>query len=184
MSERTLFCSEIYTGRLIRLEVHEVALTDGRKSRREIVRHPDVATVVAQLPDGRFLFVRQYRKAVEEHLLELPAGCLEDGEEPAQCAAREVREETGYKVKRLRLLGSVYSSPGFCDEKIWMFHACLDDGGQGAQRLDVDEAVACVALTGSEADRAMNAGTIRDAKSLAAWCLFKQMPADCDEVAP
>lgn len=176
MQEETLSRSEIYAGRLVRLEVHDVALRDGRRGVREIIRHPGAAAIVAQLPDGRFVFVRQYRKAVDQDVLELPAGCLESGETPEQCALREVREETGYAVRRVIYLGSIFTSPGMCDETLWLYYASLKPGA--GQRLDPDENVDCVIRSEAEIDHAMLTGDIRDAKTLAAWWLFKQIRPD------
>lgn len=177
MCETTLSRTEIYRGRLIVVENHTVRLPDGRRSQRDIVRHPDAIAVVAELADGRFVMVRQYRKAIEQASLELPAGCLEAGETPAACARREIQEETGYAVQELTALGSVYSSPGFCDETLWLFHARLSDDAAPPQP-DADEDIAVEFMTRDTLEAAMLDGRIRDAKTLAAWWLFTQrMPS-------
>lgn len=171
MQEQTLSLTEAYAGRLLRLEIHDIVLDDGLHSRREIVRHPGAAAVVAELPDGRFMCVRQYRKALEREMLEFPAGCLEPGESPDKCARREIREETGLKIKRLRRLGKVFTSPGFCNETVWLYHALLSGAG-GVARQDADERVAPAPMTRRELESAMKRGRIRDCKTLAAWWLF------------
>ncbi len=157
----------------MRLEIQKVALADRRIGHREIVRHPGGVAVVSELPDGRFIFIRQYRKPVEQDLLELPAGCIEKGETPEECAQREIREETGYGICRLRRLGTVFSSPGFCDEALWLGHALLAET-PGAPQPDADEALTLVIMTRAAAEAAMHDGRICDAKTLAAWWLFSR----------
>lgn len=171
MEEQTLSLTPIYNGRLLRLEVQDVELSGGRSSRREIVRHPGAVAIVAQIPNGRFLLVRQYRKAVNQTLLEIPAGCLEPDEKPEDCVRREIREETGYTVAELTPLGSVFSSPGFCDEVLWLFYARLQREA-GTPQPDDDETIETILLERAEFEHAVRAGSIRDAKTLSAWLLF------------
>ena len=107
---------EVFRGRLISVEVWE-----GRY--REVVHHPGACAAVALHGDD-VLLVRQLRDAVGERLLEIPAGTRDvEGEEPAACAAREVLEETGYRVTSIEPLGRILTSPGFCDEEIELFWA-------------------------------------------------------------
>jgi ADP-ribose pyrophosphatase len=171
MQERTLTTTNAFTGRRIKLDVVAVELEPGTRATREIVRTPGAVAVVASLPDGRLVFVRQFRKAVEQELLEVPAGCLEPGEDAPTCAAREVEEETGYTVRALHSLGLLYPSPGFCDELICLFHAELKDG-PAQQHTDGDERIAVVCLTRREFDDMILQGRIADGKTLAAWLLF------------
>jgi len=123
VQEKTLNAKTIYDGRILRLEVQDVALEDGRVAFREIVRHRGASAVLARLPDGRFVFVRQFRKPVERVMLEVGAGIREDGVAAAECARGEIAEETGYRTAALRRLGEVFPTPGYGDERIDLFFA-------------------------------------------------------------
>lgn len=120
---RRLASETVFAGRVVRLRVDTVELPDGRQTSREVVEHPGAAAIVPLDADGRVHLVRQYRDAVGEELLEIPAGKLKPGEEPADCAIRELREETGLEAGRIELLASIYSTPGFSDEVIHLFLA-------------------------------------------------------------
>lgn len=170
MSEKTISSQRAFDGRLLKLDVLEVELDDGRRSRREVVRHPGAVAIWAQAPDGQWVFVRQFRKAIESDLLEIIAGTRNPGEPPESCAVREVGEETGYEVKTLVSLGYIHSAPGFCGERLDLFFAELADGGQ-PPRPDSDEVLDVVRLTRAEWQARMGRGDIHDAKTLAAWAL-------------
>jgi ADP-ribose pyrophosphatase len=128
--------------------------------------------VLAELPDGRFLFVRQFRKPLEEPVLEAVAGLLDEGEAPAACARRETREETGYEAQAIRRLGVIYASPGYADERLHVFHARLKPEPSGGEP-DEDEHLELVPMAAAEIERRIAAGRIRDAKTLAAWALLR-----------
>ncbi|RMD77988.1 MAG: NUDIX domain-containing protein [Gammaproteobacteria bacterium] len=113
----------IYEGRVIRLELAEVRLPDGRPMRVEHIRHPGGAAVAAVDPAGRVCLLRQWRPALERWLWELPAGTLEPGEPPLEAARRELAEEAGLEARRWEPLGRVAMAPGFCDELIHLFLA-------------------------------------------------------------
>jgi len=172
MYERTLSSRTVYDGRVVRLEVHEVELEDGRRSIREIIRHAPAVAALVRLTDGRFLLVRQYRKAADTHLVELCAGLREPGEPPEAAMCRELREETGCEASRLEHLGRVFVSPGYTDEYIDLFFAeCLPP--THAASLDADEAVSLVALTRTELESQLREGSIVDGKALAAYGLAR-----------
>jgi ADP-ribose pyrophosphatase len=120
---RCLASREIYNGRSFRLDVDRLRLPNGVEMDFEMIHHPGAAAVVPLLPDGDVLLIRQYRYATGGWLLEVPAGKLDPGEEPEHCARRETEEEVGYRPRDLRPLGWVWTSPGFLDEKIWLFLA-------------------------------------------------------------
>ena len=147
-------------------------MKDGRRARREIVRHPGAVAVLCRLADGRFVFVRQFRKAIERELVEIVAGTREPGEGPDACARREVQEETGCKVASLERLGCIYTAPGFCNEKIDIYFAGLGRAG-GRPRPDPDEHIALVCLSARQVRAMLASGKIKDAKTLAAWLMFK-----------
>jgi ADP-ribose pyrophosphatase len=115
-SEQRLSGERAWTGRLIAVDVDRVILDDGAEAIREVVRHPGAVVVVALDGERRVLLVSQYRYAVGRILLELPAGTLAPGEQPAACARRELAEETATAARRWTTLARFYSAPGFCDE--------------------------------------------------------------------
>ena len=177
MNEKTVSSQQVFDGRLIKLDVLEVELDNGRRARREIVRHPGAVAIWARAPDGRFVFVRQFRKAIEQELLEIVAGTLEAGETPEACARREIREETGYAVKILTPLGYIFTAPGFCTEQIAVFYAELaggpgSPGGRDAAP-DPDEHLEVVWLDEAAWKAMLARGAVQDAKTWAAWGMFK-----------
>jgi len=114
----------ILQGKLLCLDVDQVIEPHGDSPvRREVVRHPQAVAVVPCLPGAKLLLVRQYRYAPDEYLWEIPAGILESGEKPQECAARELEEETGYAPGRLTPIARLHSSPGFTDELIHLYRA-------------------------------------------------------------
>jgi ADP-ribose pyrophosphatase len=170
--ERTIAARRAFDGRLLRVDVLEVELDSGKRASREIVRHPGAVVVVAELPDGELLLVRQYRKAVEMDLLEFCAGTLESGEKPELCAMREVREETGHGVRQLMRLGELCLAPGYSEERLHVFHAQLS-AEAGDRAPDEDEVVETVLMTKNDFETLLGDGGVVDAKTLAAWQLYK-----------
>lgn len=167
--EKTLNSEYIFRGRVINLKVDDVELPDGHKSKREIVEHNGGVTVAALTEDNELLFVRQFRYAYGEEILELPAGKLEKGEEPHSAALRELKEETGAECDKLISLGKMYPSPGYTDEIIYMYFArvasfgsqCLDDGEfLDVTRIKLDQAVDMV-LTGEITDGKTQAAVLK-----------------------
>lgn len=121
--EKTIEKSNIYTGKIVKLDVETVDLPNGKQSKREIVRHPGGVAILAYKDDNTILMVEQFRKPIDKTLLELPAGKLEPGEDTEVCAKRELEEETGYKAEEFSYLGKIVTSPGFCDEYIYLYEA-------------------------------------------------------------
>jgi ADP-ribose pyrophosphatase len=173
MDERILRTETCFQGRLLRLDRLEVELEPGRHATREVIRHPGAAVILPQLPDGRFVFVRQYRAAVGEDVLEAVAGTMGWGEDPAVCAHRELREETGCEAEELVKLGVVYPAPGYTEERLHLFLARLKPHA-GPPRPDEDERLEPVLLTAGEISRAILEDRIRDAKTIAAWWLYEK----------
>ena len=114
--EETLSSQTVYEGAILKLRLDDVRLPDGKQTKREIVEHSDAIAIVAVDEDNNILLVKQFRKPVEKELLEIPAGCMEDGEEADVTVSREMREETGYRPQKIERLGGFYSTPGFCTE--------------------------------------------------------------------
>ncbi|MBA4388206.1 MAG: ADP-ribose pyrophosphatase [Verrucomicrobia bacterium] len=174
MKEATISRKSAFKGKLLKLDVLEVELENGLRARREIVRHPGAAVILPQLPDGRFVLVRQFRKAVETETLEVVAGTLGKGENPDRCAVRELREETGYGVAKLIKLVVAFPAPGYTDERMHMYFAKLKPA-KGTRCPDDDEKLDVVYRTELEIDRLVSRGRIGDAKTLASWALYKSM---------
>lgn len=174
MDEKTIKMERVYDGRIVSLELHEVELHTGVRAQREIVRHGPAVAVVAELPDGRFAFVRQFRKPVEGVLLEVVAGNVEAGEALETAAVREVREETGYETASIRRLGAIYPSPGYVDERIEIFYATLA-GVVADKDLDDDEHVEVQLHTRDEVHEMIETEVIQDGKTLAAWLLYDRL---------
>jgi ADP-ribose pyrophosphatase len=152
----------VFDGTLIKVDVE--AWGSGT---REVVRHPGACAVVAFNPDGEVLLVRQFREAVRQELLEIPAGILDvKGEDAAGCAARELLEETGHRATRLERLGTIYTSPGFSDERIELFRTDAEPAGEGGE-----DGVEVVAMSMDVALDAIRRGDIVDAKTVAALLL-------------
>jgi len=154
----------IYRGIVVNLNVDTVTLPNGFTVDLEVVRHPGAAAVVPLKDDGRVIMIRQFRHAAGGFIYEIPAGKLHPGEDPGACAARELEEEIGYRAGRLELLSSIFTAPGFTDEVIHIYKATGLTTGR--QQLDRDEVLEVVELSLPEAIRMIEAGTIRDAKSI------------------
>lgn len=158
-----------YTGRIIDLDVDTVRFPDGSTGELEIIRHPGASAVVPFLSeptgeDPQVLLIRQYRYAASSYLYEIPAGRLEPGETPEDCARRELEEETGCRAQRVEALTSIYTTPGFTDERIHLFAAYGLTAGQ-VQR-DADEFLEVVTKPLTEALAMIARGEIVDGKTI------------------
>src|SRR5699024_371141 len=121
--EKTIRTKQIYNGQIIKLQVDNVTLPNGKTSKRELVKHPGAVAVIPITKDNRIVCVEQYRKPLEKALIEIPAGKLEAHEEPKATALRELEEETGYTTDELTFVASFYTSPGFADELMYIYLA-------------------------------------------------------------
>jgi len=153
--------------RIFAIAEQALRLPSGRTVVRQVVQHPGAVVIIPQLADGRLILIAQYRFAVGETLLEFPAGTLEPGEAPLECARRELIEETGYRAEHWRALGITYPSPGYCDEQQHLFMATglVPEHAAG----DEDEILEVKRLTVEEVERAIADGTLVDAKSIVAY---------------
>ena len=164
---------EIYSGRIVSLKQRFLELGDGRRVMREIVEHAPGSAVVAIEDDGNVLLVRQHRPAVDAYLLELPAGLLDPGETPEECARRELAEETGYSARRLEPLVSFYTSPGFSTELIHVFVATELVEARTAH--DEEEEIELVRLPLDDAIFKVTNQELSDAKTVAGLMAFARM---------
>lgn len=151
LEEKTLQTKRIFNGKIVSLQVDDVLLPNGKTSKREIIKHPGAVAILAMTDDKKIVLVEQYRKALGRTIVEIPAGKLENEEEPISCAARELEEETGYTCKKLELLTSFYTSPGFANEIIHLYIAEGITKKLNAAPPDEDEFVRSVELTLDEA---------------------------------
>jgi ADP-ribose pyrophosphatase len=154
----------IYTGKVVTLNVDTVKLPNGVTIDLETIRHPGAAAVVPMKDDGTVVLIRQFRHAAGGFIYEIPAGKLSPGEDPLHCAARELEEEVGYRAASFELLFSIFTAPGFADEVIHVYKAT----GliQGRQQLDHDEVLEIVEMPLSAAMGKIVDGTIRDGKTI------------------
>jgi ADP-ribose pyrophosphatase len=158
----------VYTGKVISLDVDAVRFPDGSVGDLEMIRHPGASAIVPFLSDPRgddpqILLIRQYRYAAEGYLVEIPAGRLDPGEDPRDCARRELKEETGCSAEQIEFLFTMYTTPGFTDEKIHLFMATGLTAGES--RHEADEFLALEPMPLSRALELVETGEIKDAKT-------------------
>jgi len=162
LSEERIEGEVLFEGRIIRVERDTVRLPNGLETSREVVRHPGAVAIIA-LQDEHVLMVRQYRYAIAQETLEIPAGKLDPHEAPLACAQRELREETGYKGT-LEKVGTFYSTPGFTDEVMHLFLA--RDLIWDPLSLDDDEFIALERIPWDEAVQKAHQNEFNDAKTM------------------
>ena len=158
----------VYTGRVINLDLDKVRFPDGSIGELEIIRHPGASAIVPILgdvgaADPELVLIRQYRYAASGEVYEIPAGRLNDGESPTDCAARELTEETGYTAARVDHLYTMFTTPGFTDERIHVFRASGLTAGPAAR--EADEFMSVERMPLSRAMSLVHSGEISDAKT-------------------
>jgi len=154
---------KVFEGRVVNVTVDTVS-EGGLTYQREVVHHNGSAVIVPVFDDGTVALVRQYRHPAVRYLLEVPAGTLAKGERPEIGAARELKEELGLVAARLEKLSEFFVSPGFCEEKMWVYLAT--ELSEGEQALDDDEIIDVVRLPIGEALEMITSGEIEDAKTI------------------
>jgi ADP-ribose pyrophosphatase len=161
----------VFSGRVLDLDVDTVRFPDGSVGDLEMIRHPGASAVVPFVNDPRgadpeVLLIRQFRHAAERYVWEIPAGRLEPGEAPEACARRELEEEAGVTAGELRRLTTIYTTPGFTDERIHLF---LASGlGEGTERREADEFLEVHRMPWSRVLRLIEQGEVEDGKTLVA----------------
>jgi ADP-ribose pyrophosphatase len=161
----------LFQGRRFRVERVLQLTPDGAEHPREVVRHPAAVAVLPLLDDGRVCFVQNYRVAVDQTLIELPAGVVEPGEDPGLTARRELAEETGYQAERIELLATFYTSPGILDERMYLYLATSLRAGPATPEPGED--LRPLLATWDEALNMARDGRIQDAKTLAGLLYYE-----------
>jgi ADP-ribose pyrophosphatase len=164
LTETKIESQKIFSGKILNVRLDRVLLPDGQESTREVVDHPGAVAVVPITDDGRVILVRQYRYPVEEILLEIPAGKLDPGENPDDCAWRELEEETGFVAGRLEKLTSFFTAPGFTNEIIHLYVA--RELVKAKQKLDGDEFIDVHLYSAAQLKQLIATGGVKDAKTL------------------
>ena len=162
----------LYEGKVFRLQRDTVIEPGGVQAERDVIVHPGSVVVMPVFNDGRILLIRQYRHSVGQFLWELVAGRKEPKETPVAAARRELIEETGYRAKRLRKLMRIVPTPGFVNEWMWIFAA--EGLTEGAAQPEEDEKIMPRIFTMKEAEKMIERGILRDAKSICGILYYKQ----------
>ena len=173
MTRRLIVSEKIFSGTIFTVERDRIQEPDGSEIVREVVRHPGGAGGLPLFEDGTVALVRQYRHPAGRDLLEIPAGRMEPGETPELCAAREIEQEIGYRPGRIEKIAEFFSTPGFCEERLFVYLATRLLPAQ--QNLDHDEFVEVVRIPLADAILMANRGEIEDSKTLVALLMADRL---------
>ena len=164
LKEETIKTKTIHKSSFLTLKSDKVLLPNGNTSTREWIKHPGAVCCIPILPDGKIGLIKQYRYAVKEEMIEIPAGKLDQNEIPEKCALRELEEETGYRANKLTLLANIHPAVGFTDEKMWLY---LAEGlFKTKQSLDADEFLYLFPTKLNKAVDMVWSGKITDVKTI------------------
>ena len=173
VKEKTISSDRIYTGKTISLRVDTVEIENRGYQKREIVEHVGAVAIVAITDDNKVILIKQFRKPIEQVIWEIPAGKLEIGESPKECAIRELKEETGYSAKNIKLIYKFFTSSGFSNQKIYIF---LATGLiKGEPDFDEDEFIEKYEVDIDEAKNMVINNEIEDAKTTIGILLAKEL---------
>ncbi|QMT30877.1 NUDIX hydrolase [Alysiella filiformis] len=167
LTETQISSTAIHDASFLKVYQDQIRLPNGNSSQRLVIRHPGAACVLAITPENQVVLVRQWRYATGQALLEIPAGKLDEGEDPAQCALRELAEETPYSAERVEKILHFYSAPGFCDEVLHVYRA-INVQANSTLQPDADEFVETVLYSAEQVRQAIANNEICDAKTLIA----------------
>jgi len=173
MKETTVSSDLIYTGKSIQLRVDTVEVPNKGYQKREIIEHKGAVAIVAMTEDNKIVLVKQYRKAIEKELYELPAGKIEIGEDPLDCAMRELKEETGYSTDSLKLIYKYYPTPGFSNQMVFIYLA--KNLIPGKNHLQEDEALEVYEMDMQEVYNMVLNNEICDSKTVIGLLLTKEL---------
>jgi ADP-ribose pyrophosphatase len=177
IKEKTISSRLIYEGKILKLRVDTVQIPDGSESIREVVEHSDCVAVVVIDANDDVLLVRQFRQPAGKELIEIPAGCIEPGEDAMATVRRELQEEIGYLPERVELLGGFYSAPGYCSEYIYLYLATeLIPSQLYAEDTD---SIKLVRVSIKRILPLITSGSICDAKSIAGLLTFLKHQKKC-----
>jgi ADP-ribose pyrophosphatase len=161
----------LYKGNFLEVRVDQVRLPDKTTSKRFYILHPGAAVIIAEVKKDHYLFIEQYRYAIGETMLELPAGKRDHKENTLVTAKRELLEETGYAAKKMKKLGSLHPCIGYSNELIDVFYT--KEMSFQKQNLDHGEFLNVLILSRKQIEKAIKNGKITDAKTLSAWLIYK-----------
>tara|TARA_B100000886_G_C20407342_1_gene485435 strand:- start:915 stop:1454 length:540 start_codon:yes stop_codon:yes gene_type:complete len=164
MKEKTLHSKCVFKGSLLDVRNDEVIFPNGSKSTREWINHPGAVCCIPVLENGDICLIRQFRYAVKKYVIELPAGKLESGEMPIDCARRELEEEIGFEANKIRFLTMFYPAVGFVNEEMHLFLA--EDLKKTNTNFDEDEFIELIPKTLDQAVEMIYSGEITDAKTI------------------
>ena len=167
--EKRIQSEVIYTGKLLELR-RDIVSTISGKSSREVIRHPGASVIIPLTSNNTIIFVKQFRYAINNFLIELPAGLIEKNELHKDTAQRELQEETGYSSKKLTNIGKFWTAPGFCDELIYVYLG--EDLRYEPLPSDIDEDIETIEIKLTEANEKIINGTITDSKTISALNMF------------
>lgn len=171
--EKTISSDRIYTGKTISLKVDTVEIENRGYQKREIVEHLGAVGIVAVTDENKIVLIKQFRKPIEQVIWEIPAGKMEIGENPKDCAIRELKEETGYSAKNIKLIHKFFTSAGFSNQKIYIF---LATGlTKGDPNFDEDEIIEKYEVDIDEAYNMVIKNEIEDAKTIIGILLAKEL---------
>lgn len=174
--EITVKSEKIFEGKIINVRVDTVELQNQKYAKREIVEHKGASAVIAINEKNELILVKQYRKAVEDFLFEIPAGKINVAEEPRECALRELREETGYEAENISKIYEMFSSPGYSNEKIHLFKA--ENLIYTSTNFDEDENIEVICISKEEAIKMLESGRITDSKTLVGILFWLNMKTE------
>lgn len=166
--EQTIHRQQVFKGNVVDLYVDTVRLPNGKEGKRELILHGGAVCILIVNKDNQVVLVRQFRKALESDLLEIPAGKMEKGEVPEETVKREMNEEVGYTCTDVKLVYQFYGCPGFCNEHVYLYEAINPEITNDKLALDEDEFLEVVTLDIQDALDLLKSGKIRDGKTIIA----------------
>ena len=173
LKETKISSEQKFSGRLIDLYLDQVELPNGETTTREWIDHPGAVCLIPILPDGKICLIRQFRYGPREEFIEIPAGKLDAGEAPLDCAYRELEEETGYRTNKLTFLTNIHPAIGFSNEKMWMYLA--EELELSKKKLDEDEFLELLPTPLNKAVEWVFSGKITDVKTIIGIMWMKEL---------